>query len=201
MDDTDWVELAREDDLESYNQLVLKYQQIAYNVAYRICGDSNMAEDAVQEGFISGFQKLSSFRGGSFKSWILRIVSNACYDIIRKNNRQRVVDLSSNTDDDYAPDTPEWLADEGESPEEFASRQELGDAIQKCLNKLEINFRTLVILVDIQDLDYSEASSVVGKPIGTVKSRLSRARKKLQLCLQKFTELLPDKFRYKGELI
>jgi RNA polymerase sigma-70 factor, ECF subfamily len=201
MEDAYWVEKSRNNDLESYNQLVLKYQQIAFNVAYRISGNTNIADDAVQNGFISGYQKLATFKDGSFKNWILRIVSNACHDLLRKQNRQRVNDFKSDTEGGYSPDIPEWISDEGETPEEFSARQDLGEAIQKCLNDLEEEFRTLVVLVDMQDMNYEEASSVLGKPIGTIKSRLSRARKRLQICLQQFGELLPDKFRFKGEMI
>jgi len=178
----------------------LKYQKIAFNVAYRISGDTNIADDAVQNGFISGYQKIATFKNGSFKNWILRIVSNACYDIIRKQNRQRVQDFNENTEGDYSPDFPEWISDEEETPEEFTVRKDLSSAIQQCLDELDIDFRTLVVLIDMQNMNYTEASTVVGKPVGTVKSRLSRARKRMQSCLQNFAELLPDKFRFKREL-
>ena len=200
IEDLQWVMDAKNGDLESYNRLVIKYQQLAYNIAYRISGNTHLAEDAVQNGFISGYQNINSFKDGSFKNWILRIISNACYDLLRNQNRQRVADFNSDGENDFSADLPEWISEDGESPEDFTVRQDLGNAIQQCLKSLDENFRTLVILIDMQDMNYVEASTIVGKPVGTIKSRLSRARKKMQSCLQNFSELLPDKFRYKEEL-
>ena len=104
------------------------------------------------------------------------------------------------TDDyDEEIESPRWLADPGESPEDFAVRTELSDAIQHCLDDLSDDFRTVVVLVDIQGMDYAEAADVMGTPLGTIKSRLARARRGMRRCLQGFMELLPSAFRLENE--
>ena len=98
-------------------------------------------------------------------------------------------------------ESPEWLRDEGESPEEAALRAELNTAIQNCLEGLPPDFRAVVVMVDVQGMDYSDAAEAIQKPLGTVKSRLARARVKMQECLRAFGELLPAAFRLEGERI
>jgi RNA polymerase sigma-70 factor (ECF subfamily) len=200
MDLKELINLALEGDLESFNQIVLDYQSLVYNQAFRIIGDPAAAEDATQEAFISAFKKLHTYRGGSFKSWLLRIVSNACYDEFRRRKRQPQVPLKPPADDGDEIDSPYWMEDPEEKPEEFTLRRELSDAIQYCLNRLEIEFRTIVILVDIQGLDYASAAEVVDRPLGTIKSRLARARQSLKSCLERFQELLPLDLRHVGEV-
>ena len=92
-------------------------------------------------------------------------------------------------------ESPHWIADPGESPEDKIVRAELGQAIQNCLDKLPVDFRVVVVLVDVQGMDYLEAADVIGKPLGTVKSRLARARSRMRDCLQGFWELLPLSMR------
>ena len=199
MDETELIQTAKEGDLTSFNRLILKYQDMAFNVAYRIMGDSMAAEDATQTAFISAYQKINTFRGGSFKSWVLRIVTNACYDELRRQKRRPTTPLEPFNEDDEEFDSPHWIADPGESPEDAAVRSELSDAIQECLDGLGENFRIVIVLVDIQGMDYSEASNIIKKPLGTVKSRLARARLKMRDCLQGFWELLPSAFRLEME--
>jgi RNA polymerase sigma-70 factor (ECF subfamily) len=158
-------------------------------------GEAQSAEDATQEAFISAFKKLNSYRGGSFKAWLLRIVTNACYDELRRRKRRPTTPLEPLDADDEEIETPRWLADPGESPEEAAERAALNRALQDCLEGLPDEFRTVIVLVDIQGLDYGEASLAIGKPLGTVKSRLARGRLRLRNCLQGFWELLPTAFR------
>lgn len=201
LDEDKMIAYALEGDLDAFNRLVLAYQDIAYNVAYRVTGERTSAEDAVQDAFISAYSKLKSFRGGSFKSWLLRIVTNACLDELRRQKRRPMVPLQPMGDDEEEIESPSWLEDPGESPEEAILRVELSQAIQKCLNRLEDDFRIVVVLVDIQGMDYAEASEAVNSPLGTIKSRLARARAKMQECLRSIGELLPGDFRLKGERI
>jgi RNA polymerase sigma-70 factor, ECF subfamily len=111
------------------------------------------------------------------------------------------VPLQPYDDYDEEIESPEWLEDPGESPEENLVRSELSAAIQNCLDDLENDFRVVVVLVDIQGMDYAEAAAVIESPLGTIKSRLARARTRLQDCLHGFGELLPDTFRFEGESI
>lgn len=199
MDEIELIKYAKEGDLTAFNRLVLEYQDLAYNVAYRVMSDPASAEDATQEAFISAYRKLKSYRGGSFKAWLLRIVTNACYDELRRRKRRPTTPLEPVGADDEEMESPAWLTDESESPEESASRSELAAAIQQCLEGLDVDFRMVVVMVDVQGLDYSETASAIEKPLGTVKSRLARARARMQDCLQGYGELLPSIYRLEGE--
>ncbi|MEJ2600881.1 MAG: sigma-70 family RNA polymerase sigma factor [Anaerolineales bacterium] len=195
MDEAALIQDAQQGDLDAFNRLVLEYQDLLFGQAYRMMGEAQSAEDATQEAFISAFKKLNSYRGGSFKAWLLRIVTNACYDELRRRKRRPTTPLEPLDADDEEIETPRWLADPGESPEEAAERAALNRALQDCLEGLPDEFRTVIVLVDIQGLDYGEASLAIGKPLGTVKSRLARGRLRLRNCLQGFWELLPTAFR------
>jgi RNA polymerase sigma-70 factor (ECF subfamily) len=193
------IQDALDGNLDAFNGLVLHYQDIAYNVAYRIMGEHGAANDASQEAFISAYQKLRQYRGGSFKAWLLRIVTNACYDELRRRKRRPITPLKPELDDGEILDDPYWIKDDSASPEELSEQAELEQAIQHCINELEDKFRAILVLVDVEGLDYETASQAAGAPLGTVKSRLARARERVQECLQGFWELLPDLFRLKGE--
>lgn len=199
MDEVRLIAAAQQGKVDAFNELVLAYQRQVYNLAYRIMGDPASAADATQEAFISAFDGIARFRGGSFRSWLLRIVSNACYDELRRRQRRPTVPLEPLAWGEEEIESPSWTADPGELPEETVARGELGMAIQNCLNELPDEFRTVVVLVDVQGLDYKEASDVVGKPVGTIKSRLSRARMRLRECLQAVWELLPTAYRLVDE--
>jgi RNA polymerase sigma-70 factor, ECF subfamily len=195
MDEAALIQDARQGDLDAFNRLILEYQDLVYGQAYRMMGELEAAEDATQEAFISAFKKLDSYRGGSFKAWLLRIVTNACYDELRRQKRRPTTPLEPLDADDEEVESPHWLADPGESPEEATERAELSRALQGCLEGLPDEFRAVIVLVDMQGLDYGEASHAIGKPLGTVKSRLARGRLRLRECLQGFWELLPAAFR------
>lgn len=195
MDETGLIKDAQRGDLEAFNRLVLAYQDRVYNQAFRVLGDSQSADDAAQEAFISAYKNLRSFRGGSFRAWLLRIVTNACYDELRRRKRRPTIALEPVDDAGEEIESPHWIADPGELPEQNVERSELGQAIQACLDQLPEDFRVVVVLVDVQGLDYLEAADAIGKPLGTVKSRLARARNQMRECLQGFWELLPDLMR------
>lgn len=195
MDETYLIEQAKKGDVGAYNTLVLHYQDAVYNVAYRIMGEPGAAADASQEAFISAYKALRRFRGGNFKSWLMRIVTNACYDELRRKKRRPTTPLEPVDDEGNEIESPHWIADADQSPEDNLDRIELADAIQSCLDQLSEDFRVVVVLVDVQGFDYLEASEVIGKPLGTIKSRLARARNRMQECLQDFWELLPHSMR------
>jgi RNA polymerase sigma-70 factor (ECF subfamily) len=196
VDETALISAAQNGDLDSFNHLVLLYQDQVYTQAYRMINESAAAADATQEAFISAFHHIHSYRGGSFRAWLLRIVTNACYDELRRRKRRPTVALEPVDDNGEEIDSPRWMIDPGETPETRIDRVELQKAIQHCLNELPEDFKAAVLLVDVQGLDYNEASQALGKPLGTVKSRLARARLRLRDCLQGFVELLPAVYRY-----
>jgi RNA polymerase sigma-70 factor (ECF subfamily) len=192
MDEQALVTAARRGDHQAFNKLILDYQTLVYNVAYRMLRDPEAAADATQEAFISAFRALRGFRGGSFKAWLLRIVTNACYDQLRVTKRRP----SSSLDDmvveaDHSP----MLKDDAESPEQYAVRQDLSRTIQKGLDQLPPDQKVTVILSDIQGLSYEEIAEATGVALGTVKSRLSRGRLRLRDYLQQQEELLPKRYR------
>ena len=195
MDEIALIQSAKGGDLDSFNRLVLAYQDMVYSHAYRMIGEEESADDATQTTFISAYNHLSSFRGGSFKAWLLRIVTNACYDELRRRKRRPTVPLEPLDDTGEEVESAHWMIDPADQPEDRIQRVELQRAIQHCLDKLPDEFRSTVVMVDIQGLDYYEASQAIGKPIGTIKSRLSRARLRLRDCLNAFAELLPSGFR------
>ncbi|MBN1303619.1 MAG: sigma-70 family RNA polymerase sigma factor [Anaerolineales bacterium] len=201
MDEPALIREAQHGDLDAFNRLVIQYQDCVFNTALRVLSDEEMAADAAQEAFIKAFRSIGSFRGGSFKAWLLRTVTNTCYDELRRTKRRPTVALEPETGEGEEMDTPRWLADPSLSPEEKFELDELEHAIQHCLDQLPDEFKAVVILVDVEGLDYSEVSKVVRRPLGTVKSRLARARLKVQECLQAFKELLPTIFRLEDEPI
>lgn len=199
MDEGALIQAALDGDLDSFNTLILHYQDMAYNVAYRIMGEPGAADDAAQEGFITAYQKLHQYRGGSFKAWLLRIVTNNCYDELRRRQRQPVTPLKPELSDGETVEDPYWIEDETATPEEQTEQAELQQAIQNCINELDKKFKVVLVLVDVEGLDYQTAAMATGTPVGTVKSRLARARERVQDCLQGFWELLPDLFRLRDE--
>ena len=175
MDEMALIKYAQGGDLDAFNRLVLFYQDQAFNLAYRMLDDEDSAEDAAQNAFIAAYRNLDSYRGGSFRAWVLRIVTNTCYDELRRRKRRPTTPLEPETDEEEEMKSPRWLADDGPSPEESAERAEMERAIQHCLEGLPEEFRLVAILVDVQGMDYEEVSLTIGKPLGTIKSRLARA--------------------------
>lgn len=199
MDEAALIQDARRGDLDAFNRLVLAYQDLLFNQAYRMIGDPDAAEDATQEAFISAYKNIQSYRGGSFRAWLLRIVTNACYDELRRRKRRPTTPLEPVDDAGEEIESPGWIEDQSELPEATVQRVELGKAIQHCLDDLPEEFRAAVLLVDLQGFDYDEAAQALGKPLGTIKSRLARARLRMRDCLQGFWELLPGRFRLENE--
>ncbi len=194
MDEQEFIRAAQKGDAAAFNQLVRGYQALVFRTACRVLGDSAAAEDATQDAFISAFKHIKSYRGGSFKAWLLRIVTNLCYDQLRAKQRRPTASLDALL---LNPDDPAPGADQAapETPEEFAERRELNGVIQKGLTGLPADQRTTLVLVDIEGLSYEEAALAMGANVGTVKSRLSRARQHLRDFLVTQEELLPSRYR------
>jgi RNA polymerase sigma-70 factor (ECF subfamily) len=192
MDEQALIASARKGDARAFNQLVLLYQSMAYNVAYRILGDPDAAADATQDAFISAFKAMRKFRGGSFKSWILRIVTNACYDQLRSKQRRPTDSLDALP---VEQDHVRYLHDPAEQPDEYVERRELNQTIQRGIEILPPEQRVVVVLSDVQGLSYQEIAEVTGLSLGTVKSRLSRGRAKVRDYLMQQRELLPSRYR------
>jgi RNA polymerase sigma-70 factor (ECF subfamily) len=180
MSDIMLIQFAVEGDLEAFNQLVLDHQDLVYHQAVSILKQPELAEDMTQEAFILAYRKLGSFRGGSFRAWLLRIVTNVCYDELRRARRRATIPLLPVDGDDEALESPAWLADPAATPEQEVERKDLRQRLQGYLAELPAEYRDLVFLIDIQGLDYPEAAESLRIPLGTVKSRLARARARLR---------------------
>jgi RNA polymerase sigma-70 factor (ECF subfamily) len=196
MDESALIKQAQKGDIAAFNRLVLHYQEMVYNVAYRIMGQPQAAEDATQEAFISAYKSLNQFRGGSFKSWLMRIATNNCYDELRRRKRRPQSSLDEMTEEN---ESPAFLRSPSEGPEGQQQRVELAQAIEDCLGGLPDDQRVTAVLCDIEGYDYNEIAQITSSSLGTVKSRISRARAKLRDCLQGVAELLPAAYRLSGE--
>jgi RNA polymerase sigma-70 factor (ECF subfamily) len=194
MNETILIHDSLKGDLDAFNRLVLAYQDQVYNQAYRMLGECHASEDATQTAFISAYKKLAGFRGGSFKAWLLRIVTNACYDELRRRNAHPSIPLEPVDEEGAENEYPYWMADEHPHPEELVERKELETAIQHSLQKIAPEYREVLILVDMQGMSYAEVADALGKPIGTVKSRLARGRMQLGAHLRTYWDLLPTQY-------
>ncbi len=200
MDENALIQSARKGDLNAFNTLVLAYQHQVYNLAYRIMGEEAAASDATQEAFISAYKNIKAFRGGSFKSWLLRIVTNACYDDLRRRKRRPAIsldELMGDQDNEFEFDVPS--NDDG--PEKMAQRRELTDLLQQGITTLPDDQRIVLVLSDVQGMSYEEIAEATNSNLGTVKSRLSRARGKLREWLQTHEELLPEVYRLESDRV
>jgi RNA polymerase sigma-70 factor (ECF subfamily) len=167
-------------DLEAFNELVLVYQDLAYHHAYALLGDPDLAEDAAQESFIKAFQNISGFRGGSFRSWLLKIVTNSAYDVLRRAGRHPLQPLFPVDENGEEVESAPWLADPAPGVQATVEQHELSKEIYRVLDGLPDAYRSVITLVDLYELDYTEAAQALKVPLGTVKSRLARARMEMQ---------------------
>ncbi len=196
------VARSRRGDTAAFNQLILMYQQAVYTLTYRMIGDSETAADVTQEALFAAFRGIASFRGGSFRAWLLRIASNACYDYWRRSRRRPSESLEALTEPGEGYDeglAQQFAGDERWNPETLALRTELQELIQSGLERLPLEQRVSVILSDIQGLSYEEIASVTSASLGTVKSRIARGRAQLRDYLQRHAELLPRSYRLREE--
>ena len=175
---------ASKGDLDAFNELVLAYQNVAYYHAYALLRDPALAEDATQDSFIRAFQNMPGFRGGSFRAWILKIVRNAAYDMLRRSKRHPTQSLYP--EDEYGEEieTPAWLADTTTSVQDTVEQSEFSRDLYRLIDELPAVYRTVLTLVDLHELDYAEVADALKIPLGTVKSRLARARYRIseKLC-------------------
>jgi RNA polymerase sigma-70 factor (ECF subfamily) len=197
-DEQQAISRALAGEVDAFNRLVVKYQRLAYSVAYRMLQNQESAADAVQDSFVKAYRALGSFKGGLFKSWLLRIVVNTCYDLLRVQQRYTIEPI----DDDPGGDSEEsqsthQLVDRNESPDAYVERMELSSYIELGIRNLPPDQRLVLVLCDVHGYSYEEIAEIAGFPMGTVKSRISRARTKLRDYLLEHPELLPSSFRPK----
>jgi RNA polymerase sigma-70 factor (ECF subfamily) len=173
------VDAAVRGDVESFNMLVRAHESRVYGVCVRLVGDRDDAADVAQDTFISAFSRLSTYRGGSFRAWLLRIATNAALDFLRARRRRPTISIDAHDDD---PDDHPVLqvADAAPTPEMALDQRELAQAIQRALAQLPDDQRTAIVLRDVEGFDYAEVAEITHTSLGTVKSRISRGRARLR---------------------
>ena len=197
MDESRIIAQAQQGSLAAFNQLVMAYQGTAYNVAFRLMGRQEAAADACQDSFLKAYKAIKQYRGGSFKSWLLRIVTNTCYDQLRYNSRRPSTSLEDLTEE--SADHNIKLTSNAEQPEDLVLRDELNSLLQLGINQIPEDQRIVLVLSDIQGFSYQEIAEFIDQPLGTVKSRLSRGRRRLRDFLLAQKELLPGQYRLKDK--
>ncbi len=194
--DVHLVERARAGDLDAFNVLVDRYQRQVYNLCLRMLGTREAAEDATQDAFLSAYRRLGDFRGGQFRSWLLRIATNASIDELRRAKRHGAAPLEREVEGaTVAVEVP----DPASGPEELALDAELRASLERALATLPPEQRAAVILADVQGLSYEEVAETLGCSLGTVKSRIFRARERLRAYLRGLPEPLMPVVRPTGE--
>jgi RNA polymerase sigma-70 factor (ECF subfamily) len=181
---------AQRGDLSAFNELVVEHQSLVYNICYRMLGQAQAAEDATQEAFVSAWRNIATFRGETFRPWLLRIAANLARDELRRRGRRPSTSLDIALEAGM-PDP----ADNEPSPDESALTSELRGRLQALLLQLPEDQRTAIVLCDVEGLDYTEIATVMQTSLGTVKSRIARARLKMRDLLQREPELLPARYR------
>jgi RNA polymerase sigma-70 factor (ECF subfamily) len=181
---------ARNGDLSAFNELVVEYQTLVYTLCYRMLGQAQAAEDAAQETFVSAWRNIHTVRGETFRPWLLRIAANLCRDELRRRVRRPSTSLDIALEAGM-PDPP----DEEPSPDASVLTSELRGKLEAALQELPEDQRTALVLCDVEGLDYNEIATVMNTSLGTVKSRIARARLKMRDLLQREPELLPGRYR------
>ena len=172
------VRRVLEGDVNAFEDLVTEHEKGVYAIAQRMTGNAEDAADMAQETFIKAYNSLSSFRGDSkFSVWLYRIATNVCLDFLRSRSRKPTVSLS--VEDDDGEETQMDIADESQSPEQLLERGLTRDAVRRGLKSLSPEYRQILLLREIQGLSYEEIAEALALEVGTVKSRIFRARKRL----------------------
>jgi RNA polymerase sigma-70 factor, ECF subfamily len=184
MNTISFYETTQPASLPMFNDLVLANQDSAFNVAYHMLGDEASAQDITQNSFLAAYQKFYLFRGGSFRNWLLKIVKNACLDELRRRKRHPNISLDLSEDEETSPLNPHLPGKDQPFPEQMVEQNEIRRLVREALRRLPEDFRMVVVLVDLEGMDYQETARVIGIPVGTVKSRLARARLRLRDLLQ-----------------
>ncbi|MCC6618036.1 MAG: sigma-70 family RNA polymerase sigma factor [Chloroflexi bacterium] len=178
------VQRAASGDRTAFAQLMEHYQSACYGLAWRLLGDADQAADATQDAFIHAYRAIGSYRGGVFRSWLLRITANASYDILRRQQRRPASPLPD--PDEGAAELPDPLAVD---PDAEAGRAEMYRQLERALAQLPEDQRAAIVLCDVYGMDYNEVASMTGSALGTVKSRIHRGRMRLRELLSEHREL------------
>lgn len=167
------IEKSKKGDIDAFEELIKLYEKKIYNIAFRMTNDREDACDIAQEVCIKIYKSINTFKGNSsFGTWVYRITSNVCIDIMRKRNN--IISINATNDDGEEYELP--IEDKGRLPEEIVESKETVELIKGYIKELAPDQRIVIILRDIQGYSYEEISRILDVNVGTVKSRLNRAR-------------------------
>ncbi len=190
-DESKLIKKAQKGDTAAFEKIITEYQNVVYSIAYRYAENPEDAADMSQEVFLKMFRNINTFQFKSkLSTWIYRVAANTCIDLVKKSNRDKntySIDEGYENSDGDTKYTE--IADDSSQPETVLEDSEVKDAINLAISELNEDYRTVIILRDIQGLSYDEISEIVGCSVGTVKSRISRGRKNLREILLTDREL------------
>ena len=193
----EWIARAKAGDMQAFEALILQHEKIVYNVALRMMNHSEDAKDISQEVFLKAYKNIKNFdERAMFSTWLYRITTNTCIDELRKRKGKQSYSLEEELENEEGS-MQRQIADEGETPEESLLRVERKDELKKALAQISEEHRIAVILRDIRGLSYEEIAEIMDLPMGTVKSRISRARNQLKQEILKIRERKDDLPRHK----
>lgn len=176
MDETLLIQKSKHGDMDAFETLLLRYEKKVYTIAYKYMGNAEDAGDLAQEAMIKAYQSIHSFRGeASFGTWIGRITANKCLDELRKRKRLQTISLDEELELEEGVVRKEVVAVSG-TPEEHTIRQETVQYVQHMLNRLRDEYRIVLVLRELEERSYEEIAEILNCSLGTVKSRISRAR-------------------------
>ncbi len=173
-DETRAIERLSGGDDSAFDELARLYERALYTHALRLLANGAQAEDAVQDAFLLAYRGRAGFRGGSFKAWVFRILTNRCLDMLREAKRRATSSIDPSLDgEDDAPPEP---AGSGPTVEELAEMSALLEHVEEALARVPLEQRTAVLLRDVEGFDYDEIARITNTELGTVKSRIHRGR-------------------------
>ena len=191
-----WIQAAVEGDIESFEKLIKIYEKRIYNICLRLLKDQEEAYDAAQEVCIKIWKQLSQFKGDSkFSTWVYRIATNTCIDLLRKQ-KKRENEVTLFTDDEEQEERLTDLTDIWKDMSEQLAGDELRSVIWQGIQELKVDHRMVIVLRDVEGKSYDEIANALGVSIGTIKSRLSRARQQLKKMLEQNKEPYRSFFRH-----
>ncbi len=164
--------MEQQEKLARFEQLMMPHMDAAYNLAHWLAGNREDAQDVVQEAYLHAFKFFSGFRGGNSRSWLLRIVRNAFYDLLRRNQHEGAAGLLENE--------AERRPDPSPTPDVTLLQQADGELLRRAIEALPVEYREVLIMRELEHLSYKEIAEVAELPLGTVMSRLARAREQLR---------------------
>lgn len=183
------IQRCKDGDVAAFDELVIRFQKRVFNFAYGIAGNYDDANDVAQEAFVRVFNSIGTFRGdANFTTWIYRIVTNVYLDERKKAKSHRQISLDEYIELDENS-VSRQIVDDGDTPDEIAQNKERNRVIREMIGSLPEYQKIIVTLYHIQDKSYEEIADILQLPIGTVKSRLNRARRALKELMEQHPEL------------